>query len=95
MAHHPKHLNIRVLPDDLKKQIVTNFDNFVDWIEDTDLPDNTKTKAKDIRNSVVSYMTSESYYNEHWDYFKNYTSALDKIRAESLLDVEPIFKDYI
>lgn len=95
MAHHPKHLNIRVLPDDLKKHIETNFDNFVDWIDDTDLPDNTKTKAKDIRNSVVSYMTSESYYKEHWDYFKNYTATLDKIRAESLLDVEPIFKDYI
>ena len=79
----------------MKNQITYNFDNFLNWIDDTDLPDNTKMKAKDIRNSVVSYMTSESYFEEHWNYFKNYTATLDKIRAESLLDIEPIFKDYI
>jgi hypothetical protein len=95
MAHHPKHLNIRVLPDELKNKVTENFDGFINWIETSDFPENTKNKAKDIRNSVISYMTSESYHNEHWDYFKQYTNTLDKIRAESLLDVEPIFKDYV
>jgi organic radical activating enzyme len=95
MAHNPKHLNIRVLPKDLKQQVTKNFDDFIDWINETTLPDNTKKKAMGIRNSVVSYMTSESYYDEHWEYFKTYTKTLDKIRAESLLEVEPIFKDYI
>jgi len=95
MAHHPKHLNIRVLPDDLKNKITKNFDSFVDWVNQSDLAENTKHKALGIRNSVTSYMNSESYYNDHWNYFKSYTTTLDKIRAESLLDVEPIFKDYI
>lgn len=95
MAHHPKHLNIRVLPNELKDTITENFDDFITWINKTDLSKNTKNKAKDIRNSVISYMTSESYFDEYWDNFVSYTKSLDNIRAENIIDIEPIFKEYL
>jgi MoaA/NifB/PqqE/SkfB family radical SAM enzyme len=95
VAHHPKHLNIRVLPNDMKEEILVKFDEFLSWCQDQDLPANTLNKAIDIRNSVVKYMTSESYYDTHWNEFLKYTQDLDRIRGESLLDIEPMFSEYI
>ena len=39
-------------------------------------------------------MNSESYHEEYWDYFVTYTKSLDKMRKESLIDVEPMFEGY-
>jgi hypothetical protein len=95
VAHHPKHLNIRVLPDDMKVQIVRRFEDFVQWCYEQDFPENTLIKAQEITNSTIKYMQSESYYDTHWKEFISYTKNLDKIRNENLLDVEPMFQEYI
>ncbi len=60
-----------------------------------DLPDNTFKKLNEIRTSTIKYMTSESYYDTHWNEFLSYTKNLDKIRNENLLDIEPMFQEYI
>ena len=95
VAHHPQHLNIRVLPDKMKQELTIKFDDFVDWTQDQGFDLHVINNARDIVNGVCNYMNSDSYYDTHWNEFKNYTKKLDLIRSESLLEVEPMFKDYI
>ncbi len=94
VAHNPEHLNIRVLPPELKDIATKKFDDFVQWVEDNNYPDYVLRSAKHIRNGIIKYMNSESYYEEYWDYFVTYTKSLDKMRNESLIDIEPIFKGH-
>ncbi len=95
VAHHPKHLNIRVLPDEMKSKIASKFEEFHFWCIEEEIPDNTFKKAMEITKSTMNYMMSDSYYNEYWDEFLDYTKKLDKIRNENLLDVEPVFQEYV
>jgi hypothetical protein len=84
-----------VLPDEMKQRIVDEFESFIEWCEQADLSENTFNKALDIKNSIVKYMTSDSYYDTHWNEFLKYTQDLDKIRNENLLDAAPIFSEFI
>ena len=95
VAHHPKHLNVRVLPDSMKTTITTRFNEFVDWVEKSGFNENIIKHSKVIAASVCNYMNSESYHKDHWDEFVNYTKKLDAIRDENIFDIEPMFKDYI
>ena len=94
VAHNPEHLNIRVLPPELKEIATKKFDDFVAWVEDNNYPPHVIIAAKKISKGVCSYMNSGNYHNEWWNEFINYTNRLDKIRNESIVDVEPIFKEY-
>jgi sulfatase maturation enzyme AslB (radical SAM superfamily) len=95
VAHHPKHLNVRVLPDAYKKDVTNKFNEFLQWVKDSKYNEHIIKQAEDIVKGVTSYMNSESYYDSHWNEFVKYTRQLDSIRDENLLDVEPKFKDYI
>ena len=93
VAHHPKHLNVRVLPDEYKKELTEKFYEFLEWVKNNH--PSVIIQATDIVNGVVNYMNSESYYKEYWNEFLSYTKKLDDIRQESIADVEPKFKEYI
>ena len=95
VAHHPKHLNVRVLPDAYKKNVTKRFNEFLQWVNDNNYNEYVIKQAEDIVKGVTSYMNSESYYDSHWNEFIKYTKQLDSIRDENLLDVEPQFKEYI
>jgi hypothetical protein len=95
VAHHPKHLNIRVLPDEMKSEIIKRFEDLMYWATVEELDDHTFNKLNEIKVSVCKYMLGESYYKTHWQEFIDYTQKLDKIRNENLLDVEPMFQEYI
>jgi hypothetical protein len=95
VAHHPKHLNIRVLPDEYKLEVTAKFQEFVLWAQSTDLPKRVKSEAEIIAKGVTNYMNSESYYDKHWQYFVSYTTKLDEIRSESILDIVPDLEKYI
>jgi hypothetical protein len=95
VAHHPKHLNVRVLPNAYKKDVTNRFNEFLQWVKDNNYNEHVIKQAEDIVNGVTSYMNSESYYDSHWNEFIKYTKQLDSIRDENLLDVEPQFKEYI
>jgi hypothetical protein len=94
VAHHPKHLNIRVLPDNYKVEVTQRFSDFVTWVKDNNYPAHVIKQAEEIATGVTSYMNSESYHDEYWNEFVNYTQKLDQIRDEDLTSVEPKFKDY-
>jgi sulfatase maturation enzyme AslB (radical SAM superfamily) len=95
VAHHPKHLNVRVLPEQYKKDVTVKFTEFVQWVKDNNYPAHVIKQAEDISKGVTSYMNSDNYYDTHWNEFVKYTQKLDDIRQENLCDVEPKFKDYI
>jgi sulfatase maturation enzyme AslB (radical SAM superfamily) len=95
VAHHPKHLNIRVLPPEFKQEVSHRYTEFLQWIERGDFTEHVKRHAREIVNGVVSYMQSDDYYPEHWVEFVKYTNNLDKIRQENITDVEPEFKKYL
>lgn len=95
VAHHPKHLNVRVLPDSYKKEVTDRFNDFVQWVKDNNYPEHVIKQAVEISKGVTSYMNGESYYETHWNEFVKYTQQLDNIRGENLINVEPKFKDYL
>lgn len=94
VAHNPKHLNIRVLPDNYKEDVTKRFAEFVEWVKLNNYPEHIFNQAADIANGVTSYMNSESYHSEYWSEFVSYTQQLDQIRNENLINVEPKFKDF-
>tara|TARA_B100000902_G_scaffold395439_1_gene454020 strand:- start:432 stop:1745 length:1314 start_codon:yes stop_codon:yes gene_type:complete len=87
VAHNPPHLNVRVLPEEYKKEITQKFADFVDWCSTYDKK--YQIAAQGIRNGVCKYMNSESYYNEYWNEFIQYTTDLDRIRNENIASVVP------
>lgn len=95
VAHHPKHLNVRVLPDEFKQKVTRKFEDFLIWINDNNYDKNIVKQAEGIVKGVTSYMNSDSYYQAEWNHFVKYTRGLDRIRGEQLVDVEPMFRDYI
>jgi len=94
VAHHPKHLNIRVLPESMKQDITKKFSEFVNWTKENNYNSYIVKQASDIANGITNYMNGEDYYKEYWNQFTEYTKKLDSIRSENIIDVEPIFKDY-
>jgi hypothetical protein len=95
VAHHPKHLNIRVLPDSYKLLVTENFYKFLNWIDDQKFNEHVQKQARDIVKGVTGYMNSDSYYEEYWKEFKEYTFKLDSIRGESILLAEPRLGEYL
>jgi len=94
VAHHPHHLNIRVLPDEYKKQITNKFSDFINWVKLQGYPDHVVKHATEISNGVTNYMNSQSYYESDWPEFLKYTRALDRIRQEDIRYVEPMLAQY-
>jgi len=95
VAHHPKHLNIRVLPEEFKQEVTKRYNEFLSWVESSTFNQHVKKHANEIVTGVINYMTSENYHEQHWHEFVKYTNALDKIRRESIVEIEPEFKKYI
>jgi hypothetical protein len=95
VAHHPKHLNIRVLPNEYKQFLSLQFKEFVEWIKENNFNEDVQKQANEIASGVITYMNEESYYTEYWNEFVEYTQKLDSIRNESIFEVEPKFKEYI
>lgn len=95
VAHHPQHLNIRVLPDGMKELVTDKYAEFVQWLRDQEYPEHVVSAGERVSNSVVNYMNSDSYHEQHWTQFKSYTHGLDQLRNERLVDVEPAFKEYL
>ncbi len=92
VAHNPKHLNIRVLPEPLKQAVRDKFDTLLEWASTKE--DYLRLSAQTVRDGVVTYMDSESYHEEYWDEFLSYTRRMDGIRGQSIARVVPQFKDY-
>lgn len=95
VAHHPLHLNIRVLPNEYKQELTEKFNEFLSWVNANNFNQHVKRHAAEIVKGVTNYMNSQSYYEAHWQEFLDYTMKLDDIRNESVINIEPKLEKYI
>lgn len=84
MAHNPRHLNIRVFPNELKTELEKHYDDFKDKVRNSTYSEDKKKNIEEILDSITKYMNGASYYDEHWQVLKDYTNKLDEIRGDSL-----------
>ena len=99
MCHSPKYYNIKVLPDDIKQQIVGHYKFFKQWIADSNHTDHVKKHFVKHLDSVEKFMLSESYSNgkcwsgRTWlEEFVDITKKLDETRNQNILDIVPQYK---
>lgn len=95
MAHNPKHLNVRVLPVELKNELIQELQDLEHWICSRDFSPAVKKQSQKIVKSISSYMLSADYNSKYWDQFCSYTKKLDQIRGQNVLDLVPRFSKYL
>lgn len=95
VAHQPLHLNIRVLPPQIKKLVEKKFDDFHQWVISTDAMPHIVANGVHIKNSILDYMNSVDLHGEYWPYFVSTTRALDNIRGQCIINIVPEFEDYL
>ena len=93
MCHSPKYYNVKVLPPELKKQVVDHYDIFRNWIITTDYSDHIKDNFIKLLDGVEKFMLSEDYSEDWLDEFIRYTVKLDEIRKQNILDIVPQYKE--
>ena len=92
MCHTPKHYNVKVLPEQTKKEIVEHYKKYKDWVEHSSYSDHVKHHFVKILSGVEKFMLSEDYSKEWLDHFVSKTNKLDVIRDQNIIDVVPEFK---
>jgi hypothetical protein len=93
MCHSPKYYNVKVLPLELKQQVVEHYQTYIDWVNTTDLSANVKKDFAKILNGVAKFMMSEDYSEKYLSEFIQHTVKLDSIRGQNILDIVPEFKE--
>lgn len=78
LLNHPHCLNIRVLPDNLKKQVLQKLQMH---------------GQHSAVVAVANYLQGESWTQKYFSQFKKYTLKLDQMRGQNFLDVCPEFQD--
>ena len=93
MCHSPKYYNVKVLPPELKQQVVEHYNTFRVWIQSTDYNDHIKQSFEKLLDGVQKFMLSEDYSEQWLPEFVKTTRRLDEIRNQNVLDIVPQYKD--
>lgn len=93
MCHSPKYYNVKVLPPELKQQVVEHYNTFRVWIQSTDYNDHIKQSFEKLLDGVQKFMLSEDYSEQWLLEFVKTTRRLDEIRNQNVLDIVPQYKD--
>ena len=93
VAHSPSHACIKVLPPEMKELVKQKYDEFKQWLYDSDLDEKYVKASMKILNSITDYMMSDDKHTG-WGWFKEYTRILDLRRNQSILDVAPEYAPY-
>lgn len=90
VAHGPKRVNVRILPAELKQQLVEYYNG---WIEKfrRDYPEDIAKNAESILNSITKYALAADYSDKLPEFIK-FTQYLDSARGHSILDIAPEYK---
>lgn len=80
ILNHPYCMNIRVLPEELKKQAEQKLENYRHWPK---------------VDGVIDYMWAEDWHSKYWKEFVDFNTKTDELQKGNLLDACPEFKDYI
>jgi sulfatase maturation enzyme AslB (radical SAM superfamily) len=80
ILNHPRSMNIRVLPPELKQLAHSRLADYHDWPKVID---------------VLKYMDAEDWYPDYWQEFVDYNLKMDSLQHGNLLDSCPEFQGYI
>lgn len=93
MCHSPKYYNIKVLPMNIKIKLKEHYDEYINWVNNSDLSDNIKKDFVKICNGVIKFAMSEDYSEKYLSEFVQHTVKLDNIRGQNILDIVPEYKE--
>lgn len=80
ILNHPRGLNVRVLPTDLKQAAEIALEEYHHWPKVAD---------------VIKYMWAEDWHGDFWHEFVAYNKKTDELQGMRLLDVCPEFAGYV
>jgi organic radical activating enzyme len=90
VCHKPWSSCIRVLPDNIKKEIIEHYNKkkhkFKDFGQDID------QRATEILDSITNYMLAKDE-TEHLNSFIDFTKTLDKLRNQDITSIVPEYKE--
>jgi hypothetical protein len=92
MCHTPHHYSIKILTADLKEKLVTHYNEYIKWVENSHYDKHVKDDYVNKCNTIITYMYSEDK-SEYIDAFVKITKQLDKIRNQDIVKVIPQYKD--
>lgn len=93
MCHGPKMYNVKILPPEIKQQVTSRYQEYRDWINNSDFDDRVKKSFNDILDGVEKFMYKEDL-SELMPKFVKYTKKLDSIRGQNILDIVPEYEKY-
>lgn len=80
ILNHPRGLNVRTLPKELKELAEERLANYHHWPKVTD---------------TIKYMWAEDWHDDFWKEFVDYNLKTDELQKMNLLEVCPEFKGHI
>jgi hypothetical protein len=89
MCHSPKYYNVKVLPLEIKQQVLDHYNVYIEWVKSSDQPDKVKDNFIKLLNGVTKFMFSEDYSQEWLSHFIDQTRKLDEIRKQDIKLVVP------
>ena len=92
MCHSPKYYNVKVLPQMLKDEVCDTYQEYIDWVMDSNHSDHVKKKFIEILDGIMDFMNSEDFATDHLQEFIDHTKKLDLIRGQNILDVVPQYE---
>jgi hypothetical protein len=87
VAHGPKRVNVRVLPEDMKQEIVEHYAKCISEFK-AEYSEDISKNAENILNSITKYMLGADYSDKLSEFVK-FTNYLDQARGHSILDIAP------
>lgn len=90
VCHKPWYSTIRVLPNNIKEVIKSHYDLQKEKFKIYDQP--TQDRAFKILDGITNYMLSKDE-TDKLDLFVDYTTKLDKIRKQNILNIIPEYKE--
>ena len=79
ILNHPTYLNVRVLPEKLKKIATERLSK---WLHVNKI------------SGLINYMNSEDWHSDNWNAFLQYTKTLDKSRNQDFFKLMPMFQEF-
>ena len=93
VAHGPKRVNVRILPNHIKQKIVDYYSTCINEFN-LEFPEDIAKSAENILNSIAKYM-NDADYSDKLAEFVRFTKYLDSARDQNIVEVVPEYRELI
>ena len=93
VAHGPKRVNVRILPNHIKQKIVDYYSTCINEFK-AEFPEDIAKSAENILNSIAKYM-NDADYSDKLAEFVRFTKYLDSARDQNIVEVVPEYRELI